>query len=567
MKLKKHLKVVTLSAVLTLLTLFTKAQVIPAVIPYDTPDYGTDNSTRTTNCDTKRACSSTLRVTVWDGTTPGLHWIFGGNFGTIPLAVSTAVKPDVAIISVCGRYYILVVYANASTTTYMYEVYQFTCSAASGNLINVPLTTGTIDPTITNDMGIHVDADQIGNFAIAYSIGTAVSNKIWTVIGSTNCNGLVFCSTPYMVNPSGIPARQTDPDVCVQQTQPAGSSDIKYTYLDVGHTLLCIQGGKHPGFNVGPDPCFEVPPANSAVYTYTAQTNHQLFSPRIAAPKSYFSSSLGDDYSVVFLERLITGGRFYIRGYTWTWPGPNPILLCPTSAPACIGVKTYNDGNGFTSPSQTLAVYDSEYPVITYADENPCQKIMVGWNARYPSPNSGNTINWDPLAVQLKIHGQAIFPNSFSPPLTYFQVPASNQSKDQKALSIAGRFSDDGLGSIQYSLYDKGPLPATIRGKFVQCQFNSLRPTGVNEVENIVLVMSLFPNPVENKLTVSFSGTEENSKLFIYNALGAKVKELQVPGSEDNIEIDTEGWTSGAYFIQLFSETYVIMGKGTFVKK
>ncbi len=566
----KHVKISLLVFALGLLMSVAKAQIQSASIPYEVPDYGAATGTVTTNCASKQISTGVLRVTVWDGADAGLHWVCGSNSGSVPLAITTAAKPDVTVIQdACGNVRVLVVYAKSAVppTTYHYEIFDFV-----GNNLVTPSITGDLELKETSDIGIHVDSDQTGNFAIAYTLANGASSKIHTTIGGTNCSSLVFCWANYILNP-GDESAEIDPDVSIQQVK-VDASAIKYTYLSKNHDTLFIRGEKHPGPNVNGF-CFDTPLPNSAKYTYIAQPGYKLYSPRIAAPKEYFTSSIGDDYTVVFLEKEVTGtaNKWYIRGYTWQWPGPNPILLCDPLNPTCNGIKTYNNSNGITSPANfspspdSLHWYESEYPVVTYTDENPNKGILIGWNAKYPSPNSGGATNWDPVVINLNIDGQSLAP---APNNQFFQVPEGvSVPTEQKALSIDGRFSDDGASSIQYSLYDLSPQ--LIRGKFTPSFPNIiLRQAPVTTTtpdKSAISTITVFPNPVESKLTVNFSASAENGKLVIYSVLGTVVKEININGNESRVAINTDKWVSGTYFIQLLSKKNKMIGKETFVKQ
>lgn len=503
-----------------------------------------------------------MRVTVWDGSVPGLGWTTGSQSGNIPLGVNV-IKPDVTIIEACGLVRILVVYAltTGPTATYRFKIFQV-LNCPNLNVPIAPIAFGIIDPTATSDVGIHVDADETGNFAIAYSMAFLNYQKIQTVIGGSNCNGQVFCPTIYTLNPNTPSEAETDPDVCIQSVAN-GASSIHYSYLNKTHDILYIRGEKHPGSATGF--CFDTPLPNSIAYKYIAQPGNQLYSPRIAAPRRYFSVQKGDDFTVVFYEKeVITSPRYYVRGYTSTSPIPATIPLCPL--PNCNGVETYNNANGVTSPANyapaptSLDKYPSEYPVVTYSDENMCQEIIVGWNVKYPAPNSGGVASWDPVIIRLNLTGHSLASTR------YFQVPSSSQSLNQTALSVAGRCSVNGSSSIQYSLYDASG--SRVKGKAIACPFQSLREeVSVEEVEEASNSLSVFPNPAADKLTIQLPPNKEALQITIYDIVGSVVKDFNVPLGDQTIEFSLENLPAGSYYIKCLSCRAEVYGTARFLKQ
>jgi len=83
---------------------------------------------------------------------------------------------------------------------------------------------------------------------------------------------------------------------------------------------------------------------------------------------------------------------------------------------------------------------------------------------------------------------------------------------------------------------------------------NAIAVTGVNEVSNTVLNSKVYPNPVNEKLTIEYTLVENAEvKLELVDMLGATVKSLsqnQISGKHE-IQFDTETLNNGIYFLKI----------------
>lgn len=82
--------------------------------------------------------------------------------------------------------------------------------------------------------------------------------------------------------------------------------------------------------------------------------------------------------------------------------------------------------------------------------------------------------------------------------------------------------------------------------------------TGLNSIDDNTLKIHIFPNPVNSRLTIS-SDENKISEVFIYNTLGELVQYLK----EHNyaVEISTQSWASGMYYINCITEQGDIVQK------
>ena len=88
---------------------------------------------------------------------------------------------------------------------------------------------------------------------------------------------------------------------------------------------------------------------------------------------------------------------------------------------------------------------------------------------------------------------------------------------------------------------------------------NTSQSLGVNEINQNIANLSIMPNPVANRMNVSFSTESAVSNITISNLQGQIVKTISentVKG-ENNFEINTTELVSGVYFFTIASATNV----------
>jgi photosystem II stability/assembly factor-like uncharacterized protein len=85
--------------------------------------------------------------------------------------------------------------------------------------------------------------------------------------------------------------------------------------------------------------------------------------------------------------------------------------------------------------------------------------------------------------------------------------------------------------------------------------------TGIDKFDNISTSKPLliYPNPSNNKITISSSRLTSNTLLSIFNVSGKKVIERQLTGGQTQIDIST--LPQGVYFVRLQNENMVEIGK------
>lgn len=78
-----------------------------------------------------------------------------------------------------------------------------------------------------------------------------------------------------------------------------------------------------------------------------------------------------------------------------------------------------------------------------------------------------------------------------------------------------------------------------------------------NNFENDIVL--LYPNPVQDKVTIVFSDTNFSGNLILFNSIGQQVGSFEI--SETNASVNLENLASGLYFYQLKIENKTTQGK------
>jgi hypothetical protein len=89
--------------------------------------------------------------------------------------------------------------------------------------------------------------------------------------------------------------------------------------------------------------------------------------------------------------------------------------------------------------------------------------------------------------------------------------------------------------------------------------------TSINDLEQEIPEMIIYPNPVKSSTSISFSLEEKHDlNLSIYNVYGKKIKTLhdgQLFKGNHQITWDTSGLSSGIYFVRMENSEYAVVKK------
>lgn len=105
-----------------------------------------------------------------------------------------------------------------------------------------------------------------------------------------------------------------------------------------------------------------------------------------------------------------------------------------------------------------------------------------------------------------------------------------------------------GICEIQYTFFDANN-PQDSANVVVRYE---IAPVGISKISTITSLKA-FPNPADDKVTLSFTRNSLNGKgnIELYNMLGSKVLSQQVEDMDGTITIATENLKAGLYFYSL----------------
>ena len=105
-----------------------------------------------------------------------------------------------------------------------------------------------------------------------------------------------------------------------------------------------------------------------------------------------------------------------------------------------------------------------------------------------------------------------------------------------------------GISEIQYTFFDANN-PQDSANVVVRYE---IAPVGISKISTITSLKA-FPNPADDKVTLSFTRNSLNGKgnIELYNMLGSKVFSQQVEDMDGTITISTENLKAGLYFYSL----------------
>lgn len=462
-----------------------------------------------------------LNVTVSDhksGSTPRFHW----NGTHMPLTIGShalpedAYDPDVVLIENNTRIMALIVYYSASAGGYCMTYTRFVTTATPPVFepLAAPLLLEPYTMPLDSMICINIDADNDGNYAVAYQVH-----------GQTYCKtGSITAGTmPVPTPPSNttVYSDHIQPDVSIQHSNVVPAMKVKVSGLRTNRSGWKI--AMRP-FGAGTGPSV----------TSAAYPAYSLHNPRIASPLN------NTDQCSLVLMRNNPGSSAY------------QILFNAYAGTTPISSKILNAGASGFPPS--IAGYVNRYPAISYAGDY----ISVAWHTSYlPGP---------PAAQNNTFVGLDLADGSFMPttPGEYQDITPGPDYSPVSTIAVSGRYTVWGK-SAAYEIVDVDPQPV---GKLVWTIQNSglphWKPTGIGDAATLT-GLTVSPNPATDVLILERAQATGKYSYAIFDMQGRKVLDGSL--SKGREAIGVKQLPAGVYTLRVSGAGAVHESSARFVKQ
>ena len=130
---------------------------------------------------------------------------------------------------------------------------------------------------------------------------------------------------------------------------------------------------------------------------------------------------------------------------------------------------------------------------------------------------------------------------------------------------------NSGYGAGSYSIIDKeGTTIVSSNGKFGAGEKKDIKIVdiiGLNEVENIISSMTIYPNPAKDNATIDITLSQNSvATIKVVDLMGRNVIDLgtkSMKAGQNTIELNTSNLNNGMYFVKVASENGVVTKKIT----
>ncbi|MBQ0111971.1 MAG: T9SS type A sorting domain-containing protein, partial [Bacteroidales bacterium] len=79
-----------------------------------------------------------------------------------------------------------------------------------------------------------------------------------------------------------------------------------------------------------------------------------------------------------------------------------------------------------------------------------------------------------------------------------------------------------------------------------------------SSLENISrdVTLKLYPNPTQDNVVLNLDGIEKDSKIFLTDIQGRRIREYILKAEEKTLRIDMQDLESGAYYLRIVSDNF-----------
>lgn len=472
-----------------------------------------------------------LKISVWDGHTPGFHIDYNNGAitdeyklqSTNNSAGSIPQDPDIVIGPLSdGKF--MIVYVWQSGRIFM-ETWQF------DGLVCTP----DIPPTMISSPGEYCDNPNIDQ---AVEIGAVVWRQGDDIKGRT-VDMFTFTLGPEVEFASCMNGEKTLPDVSVYSNGFSRVANVVFLRENnVGDKFLMYQRIDFNDFEIGiPAPCTS---PNLKVLKSHPASGGIFYRPRIAStPYSITTPHDYRDCHVVVTEYL---------------PGLNTQVTGFNHRASVWGPENFNQITHSIGVGADLTQCGNFNPAVSYIG---CQRILVAWTYRelFSGPCLATT-GYPIIGRHLNLSGLHVDPA--------FSRLSWDLSEKHWATSVSGRYIS------QYTYVSTGFVTFTksinhdVKYKTVNCNSNVMKQA--ETAEPMPALDNIFPNPFSNRLTIAVenSGDQSISSIEIMDLNGRVLKKWEgndILDGHQELQWDAAAQAAGVYLVRLIRGEEVILKK------
>ncbi|WP_128414684.1 T9SS type A sorting domain-containing protein [Flavobacterium sp. Root901] len=228
--------------------------------------------------------------------------------------------------------------------------------------------------------------------------------------------------------------------------------------------------------------------------------------------------------------------------------------------------------NGISIPNQIVKLSANGAMDLQFNENLSTYQIGYGQSHDYKKIEEIDSVLYitegDSRVTAINLDGTLV--NNFAMPVTIDQIndlvaseePADNSGASKKSKSQ----SDSNTNSDTKYMYAFGTVKNPSNGvSSVITKVNLGKKSGNLGLDPIIVEKSIsnvqiFPVPVQEKMSLSFSNAVAPTKVAVYSSNGKELYSAKIQ-SADNIDVDMSRFTSGVYFIKVFSYSGVTTKK------
>ncbi len=456
-----------------------------------------------------------LNVTVTDhaqGLAPRFYWNgshtgtgSGATFGNLSLP-NDAYDPDVVLIENDTRICALIVYYSPSLGGYCMSWTRFvtTSTPPAFEPLSAPMLIQAYSVPNDSLVCINIDADNDGNYAIAYQM----NNQTYCKTGMLTAGSMPVPSPPANTI---VYNDHIQPDVTLQHSLVVPNMKVKVVGLRSNRS----------GWKIGMSTFTGTP---GPVVSSSAYAAYSLNNPRIASPLNNT-----ERYAITLMRNNPGSGTYQILFNAYTG-------ITSTSS------RVLNTGAAGFPPA--ISAYVNRLPAITYVGD----LISIGWHTAYlPGPPSAQTNTF----VGLDLQDGSFMPTT---PTEYQDIcPSANPNYNPfSALAVSGRYTLWGK-SAAYEMVSVVQGQASNKLVWVikdlaTSHWRPGQPVQILEPETSGAFM-LSPNPSRDFVTLTTTRSDVKYTYFVFDLYGKKVLEGTIANGKSLI--DVQRLAAGTYFVRL----------------